>query len=415
VATADSGSVAFDGRSATLWRHADFRRLWLGQTISAFGSQVTLLALPLTAATVLDAGPGQMGLLGAAGALPALTLGLLIGVWVDRRRRLPVLIGADLARAALLLTIPLAALFDVLSFALLLVVAMLVGGCTLVFDIAYRAYLPALVARERLVDGNSKLELSRSSAEVGGPALAGGLLQFMRAPLAVAFDAASFLGSALALWRIRSAEPLPAPTGGSARREIGEGLRLVTAQPLLRAVMSATATVVFFSTALEAVFLLYLVRELDLPAGLLGLIFAGGSVGFVLGALLPERVGRRFGLGVSLLISLALMGLSDLTLPLLRGPHALVVPLLVGAQFVFGVGLTLYNVNQLSLRQRIVPDHLLGRVNATEQVLVRGLAPLGALLGGALGIAFGLRTTLVIAALGELLAVGWIVRVMRDA
>lgn len=406
--------------TGSLWWEPNFARLWAGQTVSQLGSQITFLALPLTAILVLDAGPAETGLLTAAGALPALLVGLHAGVMVDRRQRLPILVGGDLGRAALLALVPLAWATDRLSIGLLVAVVALVGLLTLVFDVAYQALLPAIVPRERLVEGNAKLELSVTAAQIAGPPLAGGLIRLLTAPVAIAVDALSFVLSGVLLSGIRVEERI-ARSPAHGRRigaEIGEGLRLVVGDGRLRAIAGARGLLELFNAMLEAVFLLYLVRALGLGPGLIGAIFAVGSAGFALGALLPARAVGRFGVGATTIGALALVGLSDLLVPLAGGSRLVVVPLLVGAQFLFGVGLTVFNVNQVSLRQAVVPDGLQGRAAATVRVLATGLVPLGALLGGLLGEAIGLRPTLIVAALGELLAAVWLwrspVRSLRD-
>ena len=400
-------------RLTGLWRRPDFVKLWTSQTISLIGSQVTFLALPLTAVLVLNATPAQMGFLTAAGALPSLLVGLFAGVWVDRRRRRPILIAADLGRAALLLLIPVAALLGVLRIEYLYIVAFLVGTLGLFFEVAHHSFLPSLVGREQLVEGNSKLEISDSVAEIVGPGLAGGLVQLVTAPIAIAVDAISFLISALFLGLIRTPEPAPKPPDEQQNifGQVGEGLGLVSGNALLRAIAGGMSTVHLFNTVLEAVFVLYLTRELGIGPGLLGLIFASGSVGFLVGALLPGWVTRRFGLGSGIIGGLLLVGLSDLLIPLVGGSVVMVVKILVlmAAQFFFGLGLVIFNIGQVSVRQAITPDHLQGRMNATLSFIAAGSVPLGGLLGGGLGEMIGLRPTLVLAALGEMLAVLWLI------
>jgi MFS family permease len=399
-------------RFAGLWRHADFVKLWASQTISLFGSQITFLALPLTAVLVLDANPAQMGFLTAAGAIPSLLVGLFVGVWVDRYRRRPILIAADLGRAALLIFIPVAAILGVLRIEYLYIVAFLVGTLELFFDVAHRSFLPSLVKREQLVEGNSKLEMSRSVAEILGPGVAGGLVQWVTAPIAIAVDAISFLISALFLGWIRTPEPAPKPSDQQQNLwgEIGEGLRLVFGNRLLRAIAGCIGTLGLFNSVLEAVFVLYVIRELGIGPGLLGLAFASGSVGFLLGALLPGWVIRRLGLGPGIIGGLLLVGLSDLLIPLVNGSMAVVViaMVLITAQFFFGLGFVIFNTGQISLRQVITPDDLQGRMNAVMSFIDWGVVPLGGLLGGGLGEAIGLRPTLLLAALGEILAVLWL-------
>ena len=398
--------------TTSLWRHPDFLKLWTASTVSLIGSQVTFLALPLTAILLLDATPAQMGVLTALGSVPALLAGLHAGALVDRRRRRPILISTDLGRAALLAIVPLAWAADRLSMGLLYAVALAIGLLALLFDVAYQAFLPAIVPRDRLVDGNGKLALSRTAAEVVGPGLAGWLVGALSAPVALALDALSYLGSALLIARIRAAEVLPPRPTAAPRiwREIAAGLRVVAADPRLRAVAGCRALLEFFNAMLEAVFVLFLARSLGLGPALIGAVFAVGSAGFLVGSLLPDRLARRLGFGRATTLALLLVGGGDLLVPLAAVYPAAVVPLLVAAQLLFGLGLTVFNVNQVSLRQAVVPPHLQGRATATLRVLAAGPIPLGALLGGLLGQTLGLRDTLLLAAAGELLAALWLWR-----
>jgi MFS family permease len=276
---------------SSLWRHPDFLKLWTGESISLLGSQITFLALPLTAVTWLEATPFEMGLLGALEFAPFLLFSLVAGVWADRLPRRPILIIANIGRALLLGSIPLLALNDRLTMDYLYVIAFGVGLLTVFFDVAYQSYLPVLVAREQLVEGNSKLEGSRSVAEIGGPALAGGLVQAFTAPIAIAVDAVSFLFSAFFLGLIRRREE----TGHSAGKwkpmwgEIREGLDVVFHSPILCSIAGCTATNNFFSNVRFAVLTIYAVRELGIEPGLLGIIFAVGSVGALIGALWGSR------------------------------------------------------------------------------------------------------------------------------
>ena len=406
-------------RLTGLWGHADFVRLWTGQTISLVGSQVTFLALPLTAALTLRATPAQMGLLTAIGSLPSLVLGLPAGAWVDRHRRRPLLIAADLGRGLLLMAIPIAALLHALRIEHLYVIELLMGVLNLLFGVACCSFLPTLVGREQLVEGNSKLEVSRSVAEIAGPGLAGGLVQWVTAPIAV--DALSFLVSALFLGLIRAPEPEPAPAGERPRflAEIGEGLGLVWGDRVLRAIAGCAGMVSLFNGALEAIYILYLTRELGMGAAMLGLSFAFGSVGFLAGALILGRVSHHFGLGPGIVGGLLLAGASDLLVPLLGRsvPLGVLFGLRVVAQFLFGLGLVIFNTGQVSLRQGVTPDRLQGRMNATLGFIGGAVVPLGGFLGGVLGGVLGLRATLVLAALGEMLSISWLllspIRTMR--
>ena len=408
-------------RLAGLWHHPDFLKFWAGQTVSLFGSQISLLALPLTAVLVLKATPFQMGVLTALGAVPTLLFGLIAGVWVDRLPKRSILIVIDAGRFILLSLIPLAFLLGILRLGMLYLLAFLVGTLTMFFTVAYRSYLPALIDREQLVEGNSKLELSQSVGEIVGPGLAGTLVQLLSAPIAVLVDALSFLVSALSLAWIRAPEPTsrseqPSPRMG---RAIAEGLRFVFGEPLLRTLTSSFATLVLFNSVLEAVFILYLTREVGITPLLLGIIFAIGSTGFILGALLAAWLTRRVGIGMTLLITPLIIGGSDLLIPLAGLVPHLAFPLVGLAQFLFGLARPVQSINQVSLRQAITPERLQGRMNATVTFVVFGLPTLGALLGGILGQYLGLPETLVIAAVGEILACVWIVfspvRTLREA
>lgn len=403
-----------------LWQHANFLRLWTGQTISQFGSQITLLALPLTAALTLHATPAEMGILSATETAPFLLVGLFAGVWVDRLRRRPILLVTDFARGILLLAIPLAALLGALTIGLLYAVAFLVGILTVFFEVAYQSFLPALVGREQLVEGNSKLEVSRSAAQITGPGVAGGLVQLVTAPIAIIMDAASFFVSALFLVFVRVPEAAPAPRAErqTVWKDIGEGLGVVFGNPLLRAIAGCTATSNLGNNIWQAILILYLTRRLGFGAGVVGLIFATGSIGFLCGALLAGRIARRFGLGPTIVGSIALGSLGVLLIPIAQRPASFALPLLIVSQFIAGGSGTIYNINQVSLRQAITPDHLLGRMNATMRFIVWGTLPIGALIGGALGGVIGLRPTLVVGVVIQSSAFLWTffspVRALRE-
>ena len=393
-----------------LWLNRDFMRLWTAQAISQFGSRITREGLPLAALLSLAATPEQMGVLTALAALPVLLFGLLAGVWTDRLPRRPILIAADLGRAALLLTIPAAALLGALSMTQLYLVTVLTGALTIFFNVADQSYLPAVVKREHVLEGNSKLGTSESLAEVGGPALAGVMIQWLTAPLAIFFDALSFIVSAVFIGLIRTPEPPPAPPAQrrSVRREVMEGLRLITGHAILRDLAIATALRAFFGSFYGVLYYLFVVRELGVSLATLGLLISLGGVGALVGALLVERVTRRFGLGLTLVATMTLsVGLSFLT-PLAAGPLPVIL-LMLGAAQLLGDGLSMiYMINANSLRQTLVPDALLGRANASMHFIVGALGPVGALLAGALGGALGARGTLLIAAFGMTLAAVWL-------
>lgn len=399
-----------DSSTASLWKHPDFLRLWVSQTISQIGSQVTFLALPLTAVLTVDATPSEMGLLTAISSLPPLLFGLHAGVAVDRRNRRPLIILSDAGRACLLGIIPVAWLVGVLTIEWLYAIAFLTGALSLIAGLAHQALLPVIVAREQLVDANSKMALTATAAEVAGPTLASGLVQFFTAPVAIAADAVSYLFSALILSRIRTREAVNpgAHEQGGMLRDIGQGLRLALGEERLRALIGTRVLLNFFNAMLEAVFVLYIIRELGVAVALIGIIFSIGGIGFLVGAVMPAWLANRIGIGASMVLGIATLAVSDLIVPLAVGAPVVIAGLLVGAQFFFGIGLTVFNVNQASLRQVLVPPEYLGRVGATVRVLAEGMTPIGAILGGVMGSTIGLRETLMIAALGELLAAVWL-------
>jgi MFS family permease len=396
--------------SGGLWRHGDFLNLWAAETVSQLGTQLTMLALPLAAALSLDASAAQMGVLTAAGSAPVLLFGLLAGVWVDRLRRRPILVGADLGRAALLALIPLLWLFDALRIEVLYAVAFGVGTLTVCFDVAYLSFLPTLVRRDQLLDGNGKLQASASFAQVAGPGMGGWLIGLIMAPLAIAVDAVSFLVSAWFLARIRTVEPPPAAVAERRRvwAEIGEGIRLVLANPLLRALAGCSATTSLFGWAFLAVYVLYMTDDLGLGAGAVGTVFALGGVGALIGAVLAEPLSRRFGVGPTIVWARLAVGVGGMVIPGAVAVPALALPLVLFAEWFQWLALVVADVNTISLRQAITPDRFQGRVNATWRFLVAGMVPIGALLGGVLGEEFGVRIVLVIGVLGMLAAWGFV-------
>jgi MFS family permease len=397
----------------SLWRHRDFMRLWAGETVSVFGSQVTELALPLAAVLTLHATAFQMGLLSAAGMAPWIAFALLVGVWVDRSlRRRWILVAADVGRALILLSVPVAALFHVLSLGQLFAVAFAAGCLTLAFNVAWGSYLNVLIPKEQLVDGNSKLMGSYATAQIAGPSIAGVLVQAITAPFAIMLDAGSFVVSALALRSIRSPEPeRRLARGPSLRSDLIEGLRFVRNDPLQRAIAGSAATLNFFGLAIYAVLVLYAVRELHLSSGLIGLVFAAGAVGALLGTQLAPRLTKRFGPGRT--IMLATIGfppaLAIVPLASPGQPAWLAVTILAAAEAVGGVAVMLFDVNTAALRQSVTPEHLYGRTAGAMSFLTQSAKPLGSLFGGGLATAVGLHPTLWICAAGGLLVIPWTV------
>jgi MFS family permease len=394
-----------------LRRHAAFRNLWVGQTISVFGDQITLIALPLVAILALDAGPLGVGVLAAAAWTPHLVLSVGVGEWIDRRpSKRRTLVGADLLRAAVLATIPVAYAFDVLTMAQLIAVALAVGSLTVVFDLAYSTYLPLLVPREEVVEAQGRLSVSRSASYIGGPALGGALVQALTAPVAMAADALSFLGSAFFVARARVAEPVPEPAEGTLWSRVAVGLRFVFGHPLLRAGVLCTTTINFFNLAFNAIVVLFMSQELGLSPGAIGIVFSAGAVGALVGALVAPRIGRRIGLGPTVVIGAVLFPAPLVVFPLAGGPEWVVIAALIAAEGLSSLGVMLYDVNLNSINLLATPWHLRGRQSGAMRLPNYGVRPIGALAGGLLANAIGLRGALAIGALGALGGVLWLLR-----
>lgn len=401
-----------------LWRERDFLRLWAGQSVSQVGSWITLVGLPLIAAQLLNASPMQMGVLSGAGAVAILLFGLFAGAWADRLHRRPILIWTDLGRAAVLATVPLAAASHRLTMGHLYLIAAASAALTVLFDVSYQAYLPSLVSSENLLEGNSKLALSESVAGVVGPGITGLLVAAITAPMAILFDAISFVWSAISVWLIRKPEPRPEPSAAPHMgREIMEGLRASWHEPILRTLLLRAATAATFVGFGGSLYILFAVRELKIGAALLGVVIAVGGCSGVLGALAAERLVRRFGIGPSLIGAALLPAVAGLLPPLAHGSVALCAAMLAVAQ-AGDIGWTVYGINELTLRQAVAPSHVLGRVNSAAHLMFRGVLPVGALLGGAIAQVIGLRAAMFVGAGGFLLSTLWLIcspiRRLRD-
>jgi MFS family permease len=379
-----------------LWRDGEFLKLWWGQFISETGSQVSTLALPTVAIFALNATPFEVGLLRAFGFLAFPVLGLVAGVWVDRLRRRPVLIVCDIIRLIALGSVPAAFLLHLLSIGQLYAVALVVGVGTVFFAVAYQSYLPALIDRSDLVEGNSKLQVTVSVAQMAGPALAGLLIQLVGAARAVSVDAASFVVSVLSLLWIHKAEPVPRPTSATGRSsfstEMLEGIRFVFGNATISRIAGASATSNLGGNIFFAVYLIYAYRVLHLSPGVMGVILGAGAVGGLVGALIASLVADRLGLGPALFLSVMLAPLSMILVPVAQLGFA--IPLLFASQFIVSFLLPVYNINQVSLRQAITPDHIQGRMNATVRTIIWGTIPIGAFIGGLVGGDFGLLTAI---------------------
>ncbi|WP_328487168.1 MFS transporter [Streptomyces zaomyceticus] len=393
-------------RVPALLRERTFRRYWTGQTISLAGDQISLMAIPLAAVLVLGADAAAMGWLKAAELLPALLLNLPFGAWADRqasRRR--AMIAADIGRAALVLTLPVAYALDALTLTQLYVVAFGIGALTVLFEVCNTTLFVALVPTERYVQANSLVNGSRSTAWLAGPGVGGLLVQFLTAPFALVADALTYLVSAGFLARIKPVEPAPAPV---AKGHFTEGLRWVVRERSMRALFAASGTVQFFNYMFHTLFVLYATAELGIGAGLLGLILGAGAVGGLLGAVCSGAVVRRIGIGGSLVAGFLGFTLPLVLIPLAEGPLPLVVSVLFVAEFLSCVGVMIVDIAAGSFQMALIPDAVRARVMGAFRTLNHGFRPLGALVGGFLGTAIGLRPTLWIATVGAVFAVLWV-------
>jgi len=375
------------------WGNRDFRRLWLADLVSQFGSRIDVLAVPLLAASTLGASVFEVSLLRTAETLPYLVLGLQVGAWCDRIRQRPLLIAADIGRAALIATVPVAALFGVLSLPQLLLVVLGVGLLGVFFDIAHQTYVPRLVPREQLPDANARLQTNLSMAAVAGPGLAGLIIQALGNAVALAADAVSYLWSALWLRRIETPDVRPDPRPRRLLREIGEGLRVVRGNRVLLAISAHGAVSGLFQSAHLAIVIVFLSRDVGLSAWAIGLLGTASLTGALTAGLTARRLGERIGQGRALACYVA-------------------------AGFFASYGVIVLNVFGMSFQQAVAPPELLGRVNSITHTLILGVVPLGSLLGGALATAFGMRATLQIAAAGVLASAAILVcsplRKLRD-
>ena len=388
-----------------LLREPVFRRFWTGQTVSLFGDQVALLAIPLTAVLILHANAAQMGYLTAAELLPSLLFSMLAGARVDRRggRRRTMLV-ADVARAVLMATIPLAYLLGALTLAQLYLVAFAVGTFDVLFFVAYNTLFVAMVPAERYVEGNSLIHGSRAMSFVGGQSLGGILVALLSAPGAVLLNALSFLGSAWALARIHPVEP---PTAEPGPGQLRAGMTYIARSPIVRAALGATATVNYFTFVFNAIFVLYATTQLHVRPAELGLVLGIGAVGGLIGATLTARVTRWIGIGPAFILSCVVFPAPLILVPLAAGSRPVILALLFLAEFGTGLGVMLLDISIGSIFAAVIPDHLKARVSGAYRTINYGVRPIGALSGGLLGTALGLRTTLWIAALGGVLCVLW--------
>lgn len=397
-------------RPPSLWRHKGFVGLWSAESISELGSQFSSLALPVIAVTLLHAGEWQLGVLNAAGTAAFLVVGLPAGAWVDRWLKRHVMIAADLIRAIAIAAVPLLWWLGLLQLWHLAVVAAVVGIATVFFDVSYQSYVPILVPLEKVAEANSRLEASFQIARIGGPALAGSLISIASAPVLLIADAVSYLFSAVFLNRISDQEVKP--DRGARRRlasEIADGVRFVAHEPLIRRVVGTTATGNLFGTLSSTLLPLLILQQLNLGTAGLGLVLSVGAIGGLLGALTASALSRRVGEGRVIGLSAVAGSLMLAFIPLAAGAREFSLAVLIFAEFgVSFMGLT-YNITQVSLRQRLCPPHLLGRMNASIRFAVWGVMPVSSLAAGLLGGWLGMLPTMWIAAAGSLAGCGFVV------
>jgi MFS family permease len=387
-----------------LWRNSDFRKLWTSLTIVHFGGQITFLALPLTAALVLNASPFEVGVLTALEALPYPLFGLFAGVIVDRARKLPLIILTDIGRGVALLAVPLCAWFGVLSMGVLYAVGFIIGALTVIGWPAYQVFMTERVGRDNLVEANAKIGVADSAAQLMGPGMAGALIQWLTAPFAVLLDAACFFLSA---WMLRGIPPKASDEPKSARRsvkeEIKEGLLAIWENRTLRAMVWAIGTWQIFRHAFLAIVVLFGARELGFSAGHVGVLFMTAGLGSLGAASVVGPLNKRFGMGPVMLSGIAGTGVAWIVMASSTGPYWLASLLFGGGLFVLDLGAMIFFINYLSLRQAVTPDRLLGRVTATMICLTVATAPLGGLAGGWIAEHHGLRAAMLFAGIGALI------------
>ncbi|GCE30003.1 MFS transporter [Dictyobacter alpinus] len=393
-----------------LWHHKDFLKFWTGETISAFGSQVTAFALPITAALILHATAIQMGVLSFLAFAPMVFLSLFAGVIVDRFPRRPVLIITSLGQVVSIGTIPFLAFLHLLRLEYLYAIALLSGCLSVFFEIAYQAYLPSLVEHTHLLEGNEKLEMSHACAQIVGPGLAGLVVQWLNAPLAMLIDACSFLVAALFLSRIKKPElrKVPQKTELAVFKEISEGLRSVLHHRVLWSIAACNGTINLFNSAFLSIAVLYIVRDLKIAPVMYGFVLSMGSVGALAGSFLAKRIADRFGVGPTIIVSAFFFGVGSLFLPLAGVSTMMATPFLILSWFVQSLTLIIFNITQVSFRQGLLPEYLQGRLNASMRFLICSTLPIGSILGGAVGEAIGLFPTVILSSIGMLLAFLWV-------
>ena len=396
--------------TAKLRKSPSFIWLWTGQTISVVGSQLSGLALPVFAVTMLGVSEAQLGLLGTFDNAASLVFALLAGAWVDRWVKRRVMIVADLVRMLAVAAIPILYFAGLFQFWHLLVLGAIIGTATVFFDVASQSIIPILFKDEQIGSANSALETSGQIAGIGGPSLVGWLLLFLKAPFLLLADAVSFLISAITLSFIRDKEvPKPTEDRRPLREEIAEGLKFVWSQPLIRRISFTTATSNLFNSLAMVLFPIFILRYLDISVGVWGLMMSVASVGGLLGAMSASKLMKLIGEGQLIVYSAVASGLVFLVIPIVAFlPHELAPWILTVVEFFIAFLVLTYNITQVSARQRLCPKPLLGRMNASIRFLVWGVMPIGSLIGGLIGEAYGVVTALIVGAIGNLFSALWI-------
>ncbi|WP_169583680.1 MULTISPECIES: MFS transporter [Microbacterium] len=394
----------------SLWRDGNFLTMWSGQALSQFGAQIAELAIPVLAVLLLNATEFQVGVLSAAQVAAFLLVGLPAGAWIDRMRKRHVMIAADIVRAAALALVPLLWMTGVLQIWHLVAIAAVVGIATVFFDVSYQSIVPSLVKPAQIAEANGKLESTYQLANIAGPGFAGWLVGVITAPLALLATAGTYLVSAVALAFTRDQEqPRAHDDRAPILREIWEGLHFVFTERLLRRIVGTTGVSNFFSTMSFTLLPIFLLRELGFSPASLGLIFSLGAIGGLLGAMATPRIVKAIGEARAIPVSALGFSVVALLLPVAAVVPAVAFPLLVAQSFVASFTVLLYNITQVTFRQRITPPRLLGRMNASVRFVVWGVMPIAALLAGALGTWLGVVPTMWIGAAGQLLSAAFVV------
>lgn len=383
----------------------NFNLFWIAQTISIFGSQITVVGLPLTAIYFLQANSFEMGIFQALATLPFFLFSLFVGVWIDRSKKKYILLFCNIMMAMVLLFIPLGGYFNFLDLTIFYIVVFFAGTFSMIFELAYLSYLPLMVSKNNISKSNSRLEISRTILDVSGPAIAGNIIAILTAPIAIIIDIFCYLISSIFLVKIKFKEPtitkeIKPP---NIFKQIYEGIQVLFKSNILRSISLSTASLNFFRTAFDTIFILYLAKIVHISPTQIGLILGIGSIGGVAGALLATKISNKIGIGKSIIISTLIIWIGGMTVPFSSSVSFSFIIIIIGLMLL-NFGNTMYFITQVSLRQSITPPQLLGRINASNRFLTRGAMPLGGIFGGFLGVITSLHTALIIITFGYISA-----------